>query len=84
MITLYNENSLDVLCKIINRKHDKNIIIVSDPPFNVGYHYNTYKDNINEDDYYNMLDFFFIDFSSVVIHYPEQFYKLSFKICKFP
>lgn len=84
MITLYNENSLDVFYKIINRKHDKNIIIVSDPPFNVGYHYNTYKDNINEDDYYNMLDFFFRDFPSVVIHYPEQLYKLSFQIGKFP
>lgn len=23
-----------------------NIIIVTDPPFNIGYHYNNYKDNL--------------------------------------
>ena len=30
-------------------------VIVIDPPFNVGYKYNTYKDNMNETDYYDML-----------------------------
>ena len=26
--------------------------IVTDPPFNVGYHYNEYKDNKSEDEYF--------------------------------
>ena len=81
---LYNENSLDIFYKIINQNHDKNIILVSDPPFNINYKYGTYKDKIDEDEYYEMLDFFFHDLPSVVIHYPEQLYKLAFQIGKFP
>lgn len=84
MIKLYNENSLDIFYKIVNQNHDKNIILVSDPPFNIGYKYKSYKDNMEEDDYYEMLDFFFHDLPSVVIHYPENLYKLSFQIGKFP
>ena len=83
-ITLYNENSLDVFYKIINEHHDENIILVSDPPFNINYKYHSYKDNLDEDEYYEMLDFFFRDLPSVVIHYPEKLYKLSFQIGKFP
>lgn len=81
---LYNENSELIFYKIINQNHDKNIVIVSDPPFNINYKYNTYNDNMDEDDYYEMLDFYFHDLPCVVIHYPEQLYKLSFQIGKFP
>ena len=42
---------------------NKKVCIVTDPPFNVGYHYNSYKDNLKEEEYYEML---------------EQLYKLSF------
>lgn len=81
---LYNENSLDVFYKIINQHHNENIILVSDPPFNINYKYNSYKDKLDEDEYYEMLDFFFRDLPSVIIHYPEELYKLSFQIGKFP
>lgn len=84
MIKLYNENSEDIFYKIINENHNKNIIVVSDPPFNINYKYNTYLDNMNEDEYYEMLDFYFKDLPSVIIHYPESLYKLSFKIRKIP
>lgn len=84
MIELHNENSLDIFYKIINKHHNKNIILVSDPPFNINYKYSTYKDNLDEDEYYEMLDFFFHDLPSVIIHYPENLYKLSFQIGKFP
>ena len=39
---------------------------------------------MDEDSYFEMLDFFFKEYPSVVIHYPEQLYKLSFQIGKFP
>ncbi len=81
---LINDNSLNVFYKIIKKYHNKNIIIVTDPPFNINYKYNSYKDNLEEDEYYTMLDFFFHDIPCVVIHYPECLYKLSFKIGKFP
>ena len=84
MIKIYNNNSLDIFYKIINQYHNKNIILVSDPPFNMNYKYETYDDNLDEDEYYEMLDFFFHDLPSVVIHYPEELYKLSFQIGKFP
>ena len=29
-----------------------NAVIVTDPPFNVGYHYATYDDRKDEDEYY--------------------------------
>lgn len=84
MIKLINDNSLDIFYKLTNEYNDKNIIIVSDPPFNINYKYNTYNDNMDEDSYFEMLDFFFKEYPSVVIHYPEQLYKLSFQIEKFP
>lgn len=83
-IKLYNANSLDIFYKVINENYDKKIIVVTDPPFNIDYKYNTYTDHMDETDYYSMLDFFFRDISSVVIHYPEQLYKISFQIGKFP
>ena len=62
----------------------KKVILVSDPPFNVNYHYNTYKDNLDEDEYYEALESIFGEDKCVLIHYPEQLYKFSFQIGKFP
>lgn len=81
---LYNEDSLSVFFNVIQQFKKDKIIIVTDPPFNIGYSYNTYKDKKDEDEYYNMLSFFFSSFPCVVIHYPEALYKLAFEIGKFP
>lgn len=43
---LYNGNCMDVL-KQINIQD--NAVIVTDPPFNIGYHYNQYKDNMDDE-----------------------------------
>lgn len=40
MIELNNEDCIVML----NRNDIKNPCIVTDPPFNIGYHYKTYKD----------------------------------------
>lgn len=37
-----------------NNKHD-NTIIVTDPPFNIGYHYTTYKDRMEHEKYLELL-----------------------------
>lgn len=81
---LLNADSKDVFFDIIRSYDREKIVIVSDPPFNIGYKYKSYKDNMDEDEYYEMLGFFFGDYPSVVIHYPEQLYKLSFQIGKLP
>ena len=73
MIQIYNQDCADILLKFFNDK----TIIVTDPPFNINYHYNTYRDKMNEQEYYNWLSNIFKNRKSVVIHYPEQLHKLS-------
>lgn len=60
--------------------------IVTDPPFNVGYHYEWYDDNMEEDEYYEWLGTIFTALWSpfVVIHYPEELYKIAFQVWEFP
>ena len=63
--------------EIENIKHLPNIIVVTDPPFNIGYHYNKYNDNMNDGDYWKMLSGIVKSFPSVIIHYPEQLHQLT-------
>jgi DNA modification methylase len=62
----------------------KKFIIVTDPPFNIGYHYNDYNDNMGGDEYYKMLQSVFQFAPFVVIHYPEEIYKIAFQVGDFP
>lgn len=65
----------------------RKVILVTDPPFNVGYHYNEYKDNMDEEEYYEMLENLYESYDflgGVFIHYPEALYKLSFQLGLFP
>lgn len=84
MIKLINDDCLDVIYNIVREYDINKIIIVTDPPFNIKYKYNKYKDNLPEDDYYIMLGNILEYFKSVVIHYPENLYKIAFQIGKFP
>lgn len=63
---------------------DEKVIIVTDPPFNIGYHYNEYKDNLDENDYMSVLAGILKNHPSVVIHYPESLYKIARKIDQYP
>lgn len=74
----------ELLPHILEKLDRKNVILVSDPPFNIGYHYNTYKDTMNEEEYYEALENIFGEDKCVLIHYPEALYKFSFQIGKFP
>ena len=64
----------------------KKILIVTDPPFNIKYKYSTYTDDMPEDEYYKFLGEVLTHngFPFVVIHYPEQLYKLAFQIGYLP
>ena len=81
---LYNTDSHNIFYEMIKEHNDKQIIVVTDPPFNINYKYNEYKDRMNEDEYYTMLEFYFNKLPSVIVHYPESLYKLSFQLGKFP
>lgn len=84
MITIKQGDYLELINddfkNVINDIKNKKIIIVTDPPFNIGYKYNIYKDNMEEKDYYDMLKNLFIGVPFVIIHYPENIYKLSLKM----
>lgn len=81
-IKTINGDSINELNKL-NIDFNK-VIFVSDPPFNIGYHYNTYKDRMEEDEYYDFLKDVFGVNKQVIIHYPENLYKHSFNIGVFP
>ena len=79
-IKLYNDSCDNILPTL----DLSNAIIVSDPPFNIGYHYDNYDDNMSEDEYYKWIGNIFSLCPSVVVHYPESLYKLAFQMGKFP
>ena len=60
--------------KIINKSFVDCIIpeglVITDPPYNQGYHYNKYKDKLSENEYIDLLSK--IPIPCVIIHYPEE------------
>lgn len=58
--------------------------VVTDPPFNVGYHYNEYNDRKDEGEYFQWLQDITNGYPCVIIHYPEALYKFAFQICQVP
>lgn len=46
--------------------------IISDPPYNQGYHYSQYGDDLAEDEYVALLHDAFAGKKSAIIHYPEE------------
>lgn len=61
-----------------------NAVIVTDPPFNIGYHYSGYSDKMDEDEYFSMLADIVREFPSVIVHYPEALHKLSVAVGRSP
>ena len=88
MIEIFNCNCIDYIKSEEFKKlvSERKVCIVTDPPFNVGYHYNSYEDNMKEDEYLAFLNEIFTtyDIPFVVIHYPEALYKISFSTKTFP
>lgn len=64
---IYNGNALDYIDKIPD-----NAYLISDPPYNQGYHYDNYKDNLEEQEYRDLLYNIFTERKSIIIHYPEE------------
>ena len=84
MEKIINANCLDYMIsdefKQIVKK--RKVVIITDPPFNIGYHYSSYKDKMKEQEYLEMLKsvFTMYDIPFVCIHYPEMLYKLAIYI----
>lgn len=60
----------------------ENPIIVTDPPFNIGYRYNSYKDKMDKNEYIDMLYdvLTFLNCPFVVVNYPETICELSIRL----
>ena len=66
-------------------KHiDDETVIVTDPPFNIRYHYKTYQDNKKDSEYWEDLRDLFLQAPSCVIMYPESLYVLAAYLNKIP
>ena len=84
METIINSNCLDYMksqeFQELTKK--RKVVIITDPPFNIGYHYNSYKDKMNNEEYFEMLKqvFTMYDLPFVCIHYPEDLYRLAIYI----
>ena len=83
-IKLFHGNCLDIIEDIVQDYKSRHPIIVSDPPFNIGYKYNNYKDNLPEEDYISLMGEVFSLSPCVIIHYPESLYKISYQMGMFP
>lgn len=57
-----------------------NCFVISDPPYNQGYHYNEYEDDQDIDDYGLMIQDAFGGQQSVIIHYPEETMNIVAKV----
>ncbi len=71
----------DELIETVTKLHD--MTVVSDPPYNVGYHYDDCSDDMSESEYYLFLAKVF-SMPSVVIHYPEAICRLAIEKNKAP
>jgi len=80
---VYNLINDDCL-KVMKTLDLSNTCIVTDPPFNISYHYSNYKDNMPEDEYFKWLGEIFSKTPFVVIHYPESIYKIALQLNKAP
>ena len=67
---IYNQDFRE----IIKDLDKENTLIITDPPYNVGWKYDTYKDKVSEEDYAQLFTHF-RGFKLVVIHYIEDIIK---------
>ena len=74
-VTIYNADCRDVLSTI-----DYVDLVIADPPYNIGYKYDIYKDVLSEIEYYKFLKTTLSKMPCVLIHYPESVFRFSIEI----
>jgi DNA modification methylase len=79
---IYNEDCFEVLRDIANECEHP--VIVTDPPFNIGYHYREYNDRMDEGEYFSSLAEIINEYPSVIVHYPEALHRLSMEAALVP
>ena len=83
-LSLYNCNCYDFIKSDLYQtiiKQNK-VCIITDPPFNIGYHYKSYNDKLKENEYFKKLKELFLknDIPFIVVLYPEKICRLSMEL----
>jgi site-specific DNA-methyltransferase (adenine-specific) len=81
VVTLYHGKVEECLYRTID---PTNCLTISDPPYNVGYHYDECEDSMGEDEYFRFIASVFTPGPSVIIHYPEAMYRIAKAMDAFP
>lgn len=76
-ITIYHGDCREILPQI------EKGLIVTDPPYNVGYHYEGYADNLSTEDYQSLL-LSACPLPCVLIHYAEDLCAISWTLEELP
>lgn len=71
LVTLYHGDAREIVPTLPGGS-----VTVTDPPYNVGYHYEGYADNLPVNEYAALLRDA-IRLPAVVIHYPEEMFEVS-------
>lgn len=79
-----NVYTLDVRELLQGGLNIDNAAIVTDPPYNLGYHYDEYDGNMPEAEYFGMLSAIIGDKPAAVLHYPEALHRLSMTMGRVP
>jgi len=69
--------------KILSAVRTANAVVVTDPPFNIGFSYDEYHDALTDQAYQELLRCS-VTPPSVVIHYPEDMFVVSLAIGELP
>ena len=70
--TIYNDDFRNVISKLEKGKY----IVITDPPYNIGYSYEDYKDNLPNKEYIEMIKTIKqLTDKIIIIHYPEETMK---------
>lgn len=78
--TLYHGKAEELLHKTVQTD---NATLISDPPYNVGYHYDDCDDSMDEEEYYRFMAVVFSG-AAVLIHYPEAMFRVAKAMDKIP
>ncbi len=76
LVTLYCGDSKELMPQLEG-------LVITDPPYNVGYHYSEYRDNLDVETYRELLKIT-CRLPSVVIHYAEDLCELSWVLEEIP
>ena len=69
LVEMKNKDFRDVMYEI-----EEDFIVVTDPPYNIGYEYNEYPDDLSTKDYVEMIGNL-KGKRTAIIHYPEETMK---------